>query len=109
MIEKFLPIGSVVLLKGGKKKVMITGYGIFPANTQIKNGQEIKPKKKLYEYGGCIYPEGIIDSKLVCAFDHEQIEEICFIGYETDESKQINETLKQNYDKVKEEFMKNVN
>ena len=26
MQEKFLPIGSVVLLKGGTKKVMITGY-----------------------------------------------------------------------------------
>ena len=24
--EKFLPLGSVVLLKGGKRKIMITGY-----------------------------------------------------------------------------------
>ena len=25
-LDKFLPVGSVVLLSGGKKRVMITGY-----------------------------------------------------------------------------------
>ncbi|MBO5120749.1 MAG: DUF4176 domain-containing protein, partial [Bacilli bacterium] len=48
MPEKFLPIGTVVLLKNGKKEVMITSYCIFPNNTEIKDGQEVKPTKKMY-------------------------------------------------------------
>ena len=46
MPEKFLPIGTVVLLNGGKKEVMITSYCIFPNNTEIKEGQEVKATKK---------------------------------------------------------------
>ena len=72
MKERFLPIGTVVLLKGGKKEIMITSYCIFPNNVQIKNGQEIKPEKKIFEYGACIYPEGILDSNTICAFNHDQ-------------------------------------
>ena len=67
MKERFLPIGTVVLLKNGKKEVMITSYCIFPNNVELKNGKEVKPEKKIYEYGGCIYPEGILDSNTVCA------------------------------------------
>jgi hypothetical protein len=44
----------------------------------MKDGQEVKPEKKIYEYGGCIYPEGILDSNTICAFNHEQIEKIYF-------------------------------
>ena len=55
MKERFLPIGSVVLLKGGKKEVMITSYCIFPTNIQIVDGKAVKPERKMYEYGGCIF------------------------------------------------------
>ena len=54
MKERFLPIGTVVLLKNGKKEVMITSYCIYPNSIQMKDGQEVKPEKKIYEYGGCI-------------------------------------------------------
>ena len=40
MQEKFLPIGSVVLLKGGTKKVMITGYCMKTAEHPEKKAQE---------------------------------------------------------------------
>ena len=37
--EKFLPIGTVVLLKGGKRELMVTGYCIMPSGEVIdKNG-----------------------------------------------------------------------
>ena len=49
MKEKFLPIGTVVLLKDATKKVMITSYLIF-----AKGDQE---EKNMYDYGGCPYPE----------------------------------------------------
>ena len=43
-----LPIGSVVLLKGGNTKMMILGY--------LKYGPE--NHTDIYDYAGCIYPQG---------------------------------------------------
>ena len=54
MKEKFLPIGTVVMLKEGKKEIMITSYCIFPNNVQIKDGIVNTPEKKIFEYGACI-------------------------------------------------------
>ncbi|WPC41626.1 DUF4176 domain-containing protein [Clostridium sp. JS66] len=51
-MEKYLPIGSIVLLKGGQKKLMIYG------RKQIDSGT-----KKEWDYVACIYPEGNIDLK----------------------------------------------
>ena len=38
--EKFLPVGSVVLLKGGKKELMITSYLIFPTGELLEDGKK---------------------------------------------------------------------
>ena len=108
MPDKFLPIGTVVLLKGGKKEVMITSYCIFPNNTQIKDGQEVKPMKTMYEYGGCMYPEGILDSNMVCAFDHDKIEKICFMGYETEAQKELSRILNGGYEIYKKKYEEEV-
>ena len=70
MNDRFLPIGTVVLLKGGKKRVMIIG---FCAMTDEK-------KNKIFDYSGCIYPEGLMSSSQTCMFDHNQIEKIYFKG-----------------------------
>ena len=104
MKERFLPIGTVVLLKGGKKEIMITSYCIFPNNVQIKNGQEIKPEKKIFEYGACIYPEGILDSNTICAFNHNQIEKICYMGYETPLQQELSSILNQGYEIYKDKY-----
>ena len=43
--EKFLPIGSVVMLKGGTKPTMITSYCIIPkGDIYDKNGPVDKEK-----------------------------------------------------------------
>ena len=81
--EKFLPIGSVVLLKGGKKRAMITGF--------CSVAQE-KPDK-IYDYSGCVYPEGYLSSNQVCLFDHDQIDKIFFLGYEDEEEKAFKDKL----------------
>ena len=72
MKEKFLPIGTVVLLKGGKKRVMITSYLVF-ANKDDE-------KKKMFDYGGCTFPEGIIDSNHTVGFNHEDIEKVFYVN-----------------------------
>ncbi len=76
MKDKYLPLGSVVLLDGGTKKIMINGYCCVA---------EEKPDK-IFDYRGCPYPEGIMDDKGVALFDHSQIREICFEGLENYDS-----------------------
>lgn len=68
MLE-LLPIGSVVMLKGGSKRLMICG------RIQLKDNE-----KKLYHYSACYYPEGIIDSKELFLFNNEDIDTVYFVG-----------------------------
>jgi len=81
--EKYLPIGTVVLLKGGKKRAMITGFCSVAQENQ----------EKIYDYSGCVYPEGYLSSNQVCLFDHDQIDKIFFLGYEDEEEKAFKEKL----------------
>lgn len=83
MKDKYLPIGTVVLLNGGTKKVMITGFCAVTDDD----------KNKVFDYRGCPFPEGIIDSRGAALFDHDQIKEICHIGYENDESINMSDRL----------------
>lgn len=82
-LGKFLPIGTVVLLKGAKKRLMITGFCSF---------DEAK-KDKAYDYTGCLYPEGIISSKQMALFNHSQIEKVYHLGLRDEEEKQFKQKL----------------
>lgn len=82
--EKYLPIGSVVKLLNVNKKIMITGF----------LSSDINDNSKSYDYTGCIYPEGILDSKKLILFNHDQIENIIYIGYKSDEESKFKEFLK---------------
>ena len=83
MREKFLPIVTVVLLKGGKKRAMITGFCSIAQENQ----------EKIYDYSGCVYPEGYLSSNQVCLFDHNQIEKIFFLGFEDEEERVFKDKL----------------
>lgn len=96
MKDKFLPIGTVVLLKGATKKVMITSYLIFAKGENAE--------KKMYDYGGCPYPEGIIESNFAVGFDHEKIEKVIHMGYTDDEGKDLNKALLDSEKEIKEKF-----
>ena len=86
--ERFLPIGSVVILKGGKRELMIMSYCVMPNGGEVydKNGK-VEDAPKLFDYGACFYPEGMVTSDQIFAFNHEQIDRVCFKGYETDRYK----------------------
>ncbi|BAL00619.1 hypothetical protein OBV_34200 [Oscillibacter valericigenes Sjm18-20] len=73
-MKDLLPLGSVVLLKGGKKRVMICG------RIQRKAGEQ-----KLYDYCACFYPEGIIDPKELYLFNNEDISKVFFMGMQDQE------------------------
>lgn len=83
--SKYLPIGTVVLLNGGSKKIMITGFCSISEDDTTK----------VYDYCGCIYPEGYLNSNQVCLFDHNQINEIFYLGYENDEESEFKKELNQ--------------
>lgn len=74
-IKDLLPIGSIVLLKGGEKRLMICGILQSEASEDAKN----------YDYLGTLYPEGHIGEGFQYLFNHEDISEIVFRGYEDEE------------------------
>ncbi len=67
----YLPIGSVVLLKEGKKRIMVYGRRVRDVN-----------ENKVYDYLGCLYPEGALSSHDVVVFNHDQIQLVYFIGFQ---------------------------
>lgn len=93
MREKYLPIGTIVLLKGGKKRAMITGFCSVAQDNQ----------DKIFDYSGCVYPEGYLSSNQVCLFDHDQIEKIFYLGYEDEEEKAFKTKLNQIVSQIERE------
>lgn len=83
MEEKYLPIGTVVTKKGSSKKYMIIGYSPI-----IYIG-----KLTTYDYSACPYPEGIILKNQDSYFNHEEIEQIDYIGYKSAEYQQFLSTI----------------
>ncbi len=71
MIKDLLPVGSVVLLKGGIKKLIIMG---------IKHADAEKPETE-YDYVGVMYPEGYLGNDTLFLFNHSDINDIIFTGY----------------------------
>lgn len=69
-----LPIGSVVLLEGAEKRLMICGR----LQTDVSTG-------KTYDYSACLYPEGVLDSKEFFMFNNENIKKLYFIGFQDEE------------------------
>jgi len=69
-MKPYLPIGSVVILKNGKKKIMIYG------RRQRRVTDEIE-----YDYIACLYPEGNIGEDYMYLFNHEDIETVVSRGY----------------------------
>lgn len=73
-MKKYLPIGSVVLLKESQKRIMIVGVRQKQVGTD-----------KVWDYSACLYPEGILDPDKLFLFDSEQIERLYFVGFQDGE------------------------
>ena len=86
-IRQLLPIGSVVLLKGGRKKVMI--YGV--KQTDKSSGIE-------YDYISVLYPEGNMGEAGQFLFNHSGIDEIYFRGCEDEERDRFIDKLARFYE-----------
>ena len=85
-IKDLLPIGSVVLLEGGKKRVMIYGIKQTDQDTQEE-----------YDYIGVVYPEGNMGQGTQFLFNHDNIEEVFFKGYNDEERQDFLQRLADYY------------
>ena len=73
--NEYLPLGSIVVLQGGIRKVMI-----------IARGMNVKRDGETYfvDYGGVLYPEGLTGDQMVY-FNKEGISKVYFHGYRDDD------------------------
>ena len=97
MKDKYLPIGTVVKLKGGEKNLMITSYLIFSIVQKTK-------EKKIFDYGACPFPEGIIESTHGIGFNHNEIEKIVHLGLINDEQKKFNDLINKSAEDIKKYY-----
>lgn len=86
-IKGLLPIGSVVLLNDATKKIMIFGVKQTDADTAEE-----------YDYIGVMYPEGNLGGETQILFNHEDIQEIFFRGYEDEERDEFINNLSNYYE-----------
>lgn len=88
--EKYLPIGTVVMLRGGTKRAMITGFCAISEN-DLNNE---------YDYSGCLYPEGFVSTDQILLFNHDQIDKIYYMGLSDDEDKKFKVMLNDAMNKI---------
>ena len=84
---ELLPIGTVVLLKGADKRLMIFGVG-----------QEDMTNHVSYDYIGVVYPEGNMGEGTQFLFNHGDIDQIFFRGFEDEERETFVQSVQRLYD-----------
>ncbi len=79
----YVPLGSVVYLKGGIKKLLVVARAINVTN----DGKEY-----FFDYGGVLYPEGVTGDRMAY-FNHDEISTVFFRGCDDGENKGMTETI----------------
>lgn len=79
----YLPLGSVVTVKGTDTKFMIIARGMCI---------RIQQTEQLFDYGACPFPTGIIGDKAIY-FNHQEISKILHRGYSDADDVHLREIL----------------
>ena len=79
----YVPLGSVIYLNGGSKKLLVVARAI-----NVQNGG----KQYYFDYGGVLYPEGITGDKMAY-FNHSDISRVVFSGYNDDENQVMSDNI----------------
>ena len=87
-MPELLPLGSVVTLKEGNKRIMIVGR--LQRNVETHD---------IFDYAAVLWPEGMIDSKKVYLFNHEDILHLYFVGLQDTEEFNFRYELEKEYKK----------
>lgn len=88
---KLLPLGSIVVLKGGYRKYMIVSRGL---QVNVNN------QNNYFDYGACMYPEGLIGDQIMY-FQHVDINKVIFEGFADADNELMVENIKLAYDTMK--------
>jgi uncharacterized protein (TIGR02452 family) len=67
--KKYLPVGTIVELRNDNKKLIVLGFCFETTD------------KTVFDYCGCLYPEGLTYNKELKTYNHYQISKIYHIGY----------------------------
>ncbi|MBP3460846.1 MAG: DUF4176 domain-containing protein [Bacilli bacterium] len=71
------------MLKNAEKRIMITGFLCVEKNNS----------EKIYDYTGCLYPEGYISADKSLLFNHDQIDKIYHLGLKDIEEEKFKQKL----------------
>lgn len=85
----FLPLGTVVTLKGSHKRLMIIGRG----QQEVRTG-------RLYAYAAVAWPEGLISARTTCMFNPEAIGHLIFIGLQDEQEMQFREQIDEQWAEI---------
>lgn len=96
---EFYSLGSIVLLEGAFKKLLITSRGLV-----VKNND----KELFFDYAGVPYPEGLVDDK-IAYFNHDNIAKVVFKGFSDDDDKIAIDNINKFIDKHPELERGNIN
>jgi len=67
---KLLPLGSIVVLNNGEKKLMIYGRSQFAGDSHV-----------VFDYVACLWPEGNVNADYTYLFNHSDINTVFYRGY----------------------------
>lgn len=81
----FLPLGSVVILKGGVQKVIIVARGLVAKLT----GDPV-----FFDYGGVLYPQGLVGENIMY-FNSEDIRLTVFEGFKDSDDALMTESIQE--------------
>jgi hypothetical protein len=72
---EYLPLGSVVVIRGSVRKTMVIARGL---------AAEFGSETSMFDYAGCLYPEGLMGDQLAY-FNHADIGQVVFEGFSDDD------------------------
>lgn len=96
MWKGLLPIGSVVLLKDGDKRLMVVGQCVSKEDDM----------NRIFDYSAVLYPEGLEDPDSIYMFNAQNIERVYSIGYMDEESGEVMQKMQATLDQLRSELAK---
>jgi len=84
---EYLSLGSIIILKGSVKKIMVIARGLVtvPNETPV-----------FFDYGGVTYPEGLAGDQILY-FNHEDTTKVIFEGYADEDNKMMVDNINEWY------------
>lgn len=79
----FLPVGSVVIVKGNVRKMVIVARGVMA---------RVEEELIYFDYAGVLYPDGMTSDKLIY-FNHRDLNRIVFEGYSDEDEMLMKENI----------------